>query len=339
MNNCNSTIQKIRQRDHSLDMAKGILIAMLIFHHINDTRRMAGIENELIDYMRSVQMPLIVCYFMPAFFLISGMCSNFNKDFKPFIISQVKGLIIPAVSFILMFHIYQGETLRTLCGTIMRLFVYGKDYWFLIALFEAKVLYYFLRRTIQNDRLLLLVLVSLSLCGAILNDVNKIENFFMHRHMLDLAFFVGVGNIYKQQLQTPKTMWISLLAFTIIVIPLIILQVPIPYVTYTFGTTSFMWPVHLLLSLTGSIVIVALCKRLPTDSLVEYMGRNSLAIFLMQWYTLIMFMECFKNSLNHCPMKESVVLVSVIFISTIAIGLLVAYVTNNTKLGYLMGKF
>ena len=334
-----TAVTNTKERDHSLDMAKGILIAMLIFHHINDTRNMVGIENELMDYMRLIQKPLIVCYFMPAFFLISGICSNFNKDFKPFITNQVKGLLIPAVSFIIIIHAFQGESLRTLGGTIMRLFVYGKDYWFLVALFEAKVLYYFLRRTIHNDRLLLLVLVCLSLGGAILNDVDKFDNFFMHRHMLDLTFFIGIGNIYKQHLQTKRIMWISLSAFTIIVIPLMIFQVPIPYVTYTFGTTSFMWPVHLSLSLTGSIAIVALCKRLPTDSLVEYIGRNSLAIFLMQWYTLIMFMECFKNSLKHCPMTESVVLVSVIFISTIAIGLLVAYVTNNTKLRYLMGKF
>jgi peptidoglycan/LPS O-acetylase OafA/YrhL len=165
------------------------------------------------------------------------------------------------------------------------------------------------------------------------------DNFFMHRHTLDLTIFLGVGNIYRQKLQKKKVMWISLMVFILVLIPFIFLHEPIPYVTYTYGTTSLMWPVHVLLSLTGSVVIVAICKRLPKDSLVEYMGRNSLAIFLMQWYTLILFMECFNYNLNLCTIKESIILVSVIFISTIAIGLLVAYITNNSKLRYIMGKF
>lgn len=328
-----------KQRDYSLDMAKGILIAMLIFHHINDTRRMAGIENDLMEYMRLIQSPLIVCYFMPAFFLISGMCSNFNKSFRPFLFNQIKGLLIPAISFIMLFHIYQGEALRTLCGTLMRLFLYGKDYWFLISLFEAKILYYFLRHGIKNDKKLLLLLLILSFCGALLNDLDKIQNFFMHRHTLDLMLFVGVGNIFRDKIRTSRKGLISLSIFVVICLIFLLLGNKIPYVTYTFGTSSLLWPVHVILSTTGTIIILTLCQNMPKRPLIEYMGRNSLAIFLMQWYTLIMFMECFKDALNHAPMKESIILTSVIFISTIAIGLLVAHLTNTSKLRILMGRF
>ena len=328
-----------KQRDYSIDMAKGILIAMLIFHHINDTGRMAGIENDVIECMRLVQPPLIVCYFMPAFFLISGMCSNFNKDFLPFLVNQIKGLIIPAISFILLFHIYQGEPLRTLCGTVLRLFLYGKDYWFLVALFEAKIIYYFLYHNLNSKKILLIILLFLSACGTLLNDVDKIPNFFMHRHALDLMFFVGIGNVLKEKLYTKSTLCYSLLCYIIICSFFILSGMKFPYVTYTYGTSIILWPIHIAVSITGSIVILSICKRINRNSLLEYMGRNSLAIFLMQWYTLIMFMEAFKDTLNNCTMKESVVLISVIFMSTIAIGMFVAYITNTTRLRILMGKF
>ena len=101
-------------RDSSIDMAKGILIAMLIFHHIVDVCAQLDVSNIVISAMRSIQKQMIVCYFMPAFFMITGICSNFNKPFVPFVKNQIKSLLIPAVSFILLFHIYQGDTIRQL---------------------------------------------------------------------------------------------------------------------------------------------------------------------------------------------------------------------------------
>ena len=328
-----------RKRDRAIDMTKGILIAMLIFHHIVDVSGQSGVSDTVLSFMRSVQMQLIVCYFMPTFFMITGICSNFDKPFLPFLKNQIKSLLIPAVSFILLFHIYQGDSIRHLCGTVMRLFLFGKDFWFLVVLFEAKIVYWFINKHIVDSRYQILVLILCSLFGVILNDLDLTQNYFMHRHTLDLLLYLGMGHLLKSYYKSSKiTCWcLGIYLFTLTIY--MFFNIKIPYVTYTFGTSLPHWLSHVLLSVSGSILVLNLCRCINVDSLIEYMGKKSLAIFLMQWYTLFMFIDMASKDLQNGTMIENIVVICSIFISTISIGLIVGYVCDHTKLRYLMGKF
>lgn len=329
----------LKSRDRSIDMAKGILIAMLIFHHIVDVCGQSDVSNVVISAMRSIQKQMIVCYFMPAFFMITGICSNFNKPFVPFVKNQIKSLLIPAVSFILLFHIYQGDTIRQLGGTIMRLFLSGKDYWFLIALFEAKLLYWFLYKYVNNSKGIIVILLALSFTGSLLNTFDISQNFFMHRHVFDLTLYLGVGHLAKSYYKKQKVSVSCLIVFVAILSVYTIADIKIPYVTYNFATPAPHWVSHVLLSISGSYLVLWLSRSIKVDALIEYMGKNSLAIFLMQWYTLFMFIEMAAQTLACCSIRESVAVIVSIFIGTIAIGLLVAYLGEHTKFKYLMGKF
>lgn len=329
----------LKSRDRSIDMAKGILIAMLIFHHIVDVCGQSDVSNIVISAMRSIQKQMIVCYFMPAFFMITGICSNFNKPFVPFVKNQIKSLLIPAVSFILLFHIYQGDTIRQLGGTIMRLFLFGKDYWFLIALFEAKLLYWFLNKYVNNSKGIIVILLALSFTGSLLNTFDISQNFFMHRHVFDLTLYLGVGHLAKSYYKKQKISVSCLIVFVAVLSVYTIADIKIPYVTYNFATPAPHWVSHVLLSISGSYLVLWLSRSIKVDALIEYMGKNSLAIFLMQWYTLFMFIEMAAQTLACCSIRESVAVIVSIFIGTIAIGLLVAYLGEHTKFKYLMGKF
>ena len=329
----------LKRRDRSIDMAKGILIAMLIFHHIVDVCRQSEVSNPVISAMHTVQMQLIVCYFMPAFFMITGICSNFDKPFVPFLKNQVKGLLIPAVSFILLFHVYQGDTVRQLGGTVMRLFLFGKDYWFLTALFEAKVIYWVLNKYVGSWKGILPILLVMSLVGAVLNTLDVGQNYLMHRHVLDLTLYLGVGHLAKAVYKARKVTFCSLVLFVAVLAIYTIGDMKIPYVTYTFATPASHWASHVVLSVSGSVLILWLARNVRVDALVEYMGKNTLAIFLMQWQTLFMFIGMAAPTLMDCSLKESVAIVISIFVGTIAIGLVVAYLCEHTKMKYLMGKF
>lgn len=326
-------------RDSSIDMAKGILIAMLIFHHIVDVCAQLDVSNIVISAMRSIQKQMIVCYFMPAFFMITGICSNFNKPFFPFVKNQVKSLLIPAVSFILLFHIYQGDTIRQLGGTIMRLFIFGKDYWFLIALFEAKLLYWILNKYVNNSKEIIVILLALSFIGSLLNTFDVSQNFFMHRHVFDLTLYLGVGNMAKSCYRKQKVSVSCLIVFVSVLSIYTIVGIKIPYVTYTFATPVPHWVSHVLLSISGSYLVLWLSRSIKVDALIEYMGKNSLVIFLIQWYTLFMFLEAFETILSENKVATSISCILAIFISTISIGLFVAYIINNTKMRFLIGKF
>lgn len=329
----------LKRRDQSIDMAKGVLIAMLIFHHIVDVCGQSDVSNIVISCMKSIQKQIIVCYFMPAFFMITGICSNFDKSFMPFLKNQVKSLLIPSISFILLFHIYQGETLRQLCGTVIRLFLHGKDYWFLIALFEAKLIYWFFNKYIKDWKGILFLLLALSFCGTLLNTLDMFPNFFMHRHVFDLMLYLGVGHLAKAYYKNKKISICCLFLYMVIIASYTITEVKIPYVTYTFATPLSHWMTHVVLSVSGSILVLWLSRSIKVDALIEYMGKNSLAIFLMQWYTLFMFIGMASPALQSCTLYESVAVIASIFVSTIAIGLLVAYICEHSIFKYLMGKF
>mgnify|MGYP004467324217 CR=1 FL=1 len=338
-----SNNQTLKDRDSSLDMAKGILIAMLIFHHIVDVGiRLNNINNNVLSIMEMIQSPLIVCYFMPSFFIITGMCSTFKKQFIPFFIRQIKTLLLPAIVFVFLFHLYQGDSLKTLLGDVKRLFWLGSDYWFITALFEAKIFYYFLRKYLTSNKVLFLILLCLSSFGALLNDLFNVKcpnDFFMIRHTLDLMVFIGVGNLFKDYFNNRNVIIVTTSLFVLLVSLYIITGEHLPYVTYTFATSLISWPIHIVLSISGTVAIITVCRYISNNHLIEYIGKNSLSIYLMQWYTLIMFIDAFENILSENDIVISIACISSIFISTISIGLFVAYITNNTKLRILMGKF
>lgn len=188
-------------RDRSLDMAKGLLIAMLVFHHIVDVGyRMNRIDNEVLRFMFNIQKPLITCYFMPAFFIISGMVSNFKRPFRPFIYNQFKTLLIPAISFTVIFHPFFWEGYSSIHYDLLELFEKGGMFWFLIALFFAKCIFYIMRKLFSKDYLLIITLLILSIIGTIINQYDMFPNYLMNRHVLDLTLFLGLGHIFKEKI-------------------------------------------------------------------------------------------------------------------------------------------
>ena len=70
-----------KKRIPYFDVAKGVLICLVIISHIYlETLTVAKIPNSTFAWMRSWQW-IHVSFFMPAFFIITGLCSNFEKEF------------------------------------------------------------------------------------------------------------------------------------------------------------------------------------------------------------------------------------------------------------------
>ena len=93
-----------------IDVAKGILILLVVYDHLPDVYMyLLNLSNSHIEYLNDTQW-IFKLFFMPAFFCITGMCSNFNKNFKPFLISNLKTLIVPNVllGIIVGLHLNMG---------------------------------------------------------------------------------------------------------------------------------------------------------------------------------------------------------------------------------------
>ena len=134
--------KNIKCRNVALDATKGLLIVLLILHHIVDVGvRICDIHNPVLDAMRMLQRPIAVCYFMQAFFLISGLCSSFTGKFIDFFARQFKTLLLPAIFFDVCYAIYFGGV-SNLPRCLVNWLTRGGSFWFVVSLFTAKVLFF-----------------------------------------------------------------------------------------------------------------------------------------------------------------------------------------------------
>lgn len=86
----------MKDRIHYIDLAKGILIILVVYGHIGWViGHVQGFQNALMEdtYLISAYWG---AFYMGAFFVITGYCSNFNISIKDFLVKNLKGLILPA---------------------------------------------------------------------------------------------------------------------------------------------------------------------------------------------------------------------------------------------------
>ena len=109
---------------------------------------------------------VVYSFHMPLFFALSGYTFNTKKDFKTFIISKIKGFLVPYVflCFILLFFhdivfgTFNGVTVHDIWVHIIGIFVgfrktkYYFSMWFIPVLFMAEIALYFIIRLIEKSK-------------------------------------------------------------------------------------------------------------------------------------------------------------------------------------------
>ena len=131
-----------QERIHWLDIAKGLLIILVVFGHIFQS---------LPQYTTACDF--IYSFHMPAFFIISGLTLNTTTSFKTFFCKKIKHLMVPYLFFCL--YIIGLSIVKTLVGfyptfppmfTLDTLLITPSSYfsilWFLPCLFMAEVIFY-----------------------------------------------------------------------------------------------------------------------------------------------------------------------------------------------------
>ena len=330
-----SSVVSIKKRDPSIDILKGILIIFLVIHHSSDLGNVLGIDSVALRFVAIIQRPLALCYFMQAFFLITGFCSNFEKPAKDFIINQIKLLLVPSVVFTLLFGMTSLDGLKNSALQVLR----GGAFWFLTAMLWGKIIYYVMHKKIQNKNLLLGILVLFSFGGTLLNDIDLFKNYYWHRQILDLTLFIAIGNIFKKQLVNKKLGWICLgLYATVCMVCFAIYGVKIPYVTAGFGTSAGVWLFHVILAVCGSVAVLNLCKLIKSSKILEYAGKQSLIIYVFHIHFLRIMFNGFSLLLNNAGGVGSFAYTAIIVSSTVLNCLFIAYVIENTKLKILFGR-
>ena len=243
-----------KKRIPYFDVAKGMLICLVIISHIYlETLTVAKIPNSTFAWMRSWQW-IHVSFFMPAFFIITGLCSNFEKEFKPFFISNVRTILIPAIVFDLLFFtipcLFMGQDpwIIVMTGFVKRALAFGGVFWFLPCLFLSKLIFWTFHKYTPNF-ILWSILIALVILGFVLHHFSLFPQKWWYVHQVfDLTIFLGVGQFLKTNSSDLKVYYrYGTALFLIFIVFFLITKLPTPTILYTYKIQEW-WqlPVHFI---------------------------------------------------------------------------------------------
>ncbi len=317
-----------------IDIAKGILISFLVIQHLVWVSQII-VEgpNDFINTLHDLEMPLFMGYFMQAFFVISGFCSNFSSPWRVFLWKQVKMLLIPNLVITLLVNLYHG----TFSESFYHITMLGGWLWFLTALFIGKIVYYFVRRWIGNEYIIFALFLVTSFVGVCMNDVDPFYNYWWHRHVLTLLLFLALGNWLRRHIHDTR-IWMFGVAYVVGIAACHFLHIDVPYITASFLVTKYTWVLHLLIAGGGSVAFLKLCSYLRDSPVFEYIGQNSLVIYMLHLDILYPLIENFQDVYNKNTTEGSVIVTFAILTTTIVLCLLLGKVIGRRYLRFMIGR-
>ncbi|NPD81353.1 acyltransferase family protein [Prevotella sp. PINT] len=263
-------------RLHYLDVAKGILMTCLLFHHCANIMGEVKIQAELIEHVSAWNIIFLV-FFMQAFFTITGYCTNFDKEFKTYFITNIKTLVVPAIFFTFIQKAIGGFEDFYGLQTIFKYIFDNISVWFLWALFYSKIIYWYVRKMPYKG----LIMLSLLCIGGLMkihigSTPCFIENTFL------CAFFLWIGEKLKQ-VPTVKCYTIVSLIFFITLSVLLTMDMNMPIVTAGISIETHLdILLYVWLSTTGTMAILLVSKFINKNDFLELIGRHTLVIYGFQ---------------------------------------------------------
>ena len=284
----------VKERIHWIDIAKGILIILVVYGHLDFfSDYFAG--TSAYNWKGTTNF-MFLPWYMPAFFIITGLCSNFEVPIFCFVKNNFKSLIIPSfligsfLVFWLDLFLREGISIRNFFAIDYReaILVGGGGAWFLSALFLSKVIYRLLRIKIHLWIMLVICCLLLMQIGISLIN-NKIgDNLWCYQHAFIALPFIAIGCFLRT-----KAKWME--HYLVLVIGGAILLYcyffPYPYFNASpIVNITNSW-LMLILSVGGSFLIFFISKKINNNRFLEYIGRHTLVIYLIHRPIMVFFVK------------------------------------------------
>ena len=265
----------MKEKINYIDYSKGIAIFFVIFGHV---------------YCGNNIITTWICSFhVPLFFIISGFLLklNKNKDIKSVILKKFKSLMVPYILFsiinILGYYLINGLPyigLRENIFNTITLFGVGA-LWFLPALFISETLFLFEKNNISKNKYKALFYITIVFIIAIFIFVSKGNynsvigklTIVLVRSMVAL-FFINIGYYLYKVINKINFKIYQILILAAISIILSTLN---GYVDL-WGVQFNNLPLYVFNSIIGSLLIIAITKKINHSKVLKFLGQNTLII-------------------------------------------------------------
>ena len=285
----------MNKRINWIDVAKGILIILVVFGHSDITKISAALINS---------------FHMSGFFFLSGMTFSYKSDFFVFLKKKFFSLLIPYAAFatlLLGFQfaksiVFGGASFNLLSGIISFFVpisgrttttVYGL--WFLPCLFLTELIlyvYFIIRKKYKVLSVIFLVLIfTTSISVYLTTNIASILS------ILPISlFFCSLGYIFKKYDFISKTKkFLSLFLALILFVIFVFINIYISKNSFDLSSMNLgFWPLYILSGIAGTIFICTLAMFIDNSKFLQMMGKNSLYFYGLH-YLIIGIVERFIN--------------------------------------------
>lgn len=301
-------LTKVRQRDKTLDIAKGICIILMVIGH-------SGCPTYLYDFF--------YMFHMPCFFFISGwlLSDKYLSDLKRGLYQKAKGSYYPFVKWTLIFlffhnvfasmHIYENSySWQTFMERIVRAFTMtGSEsllggFWFLISLFWASIIsllfFYILSKNgvlTENNisgggKILILIIAMLWHYIPI-----TLPQIFGEQTVLATVFYMSGYLCRKKNMHFDHPLMIGLLLLIVPVIAAFFIKLDMQLVQGWFVL------VYYVIAMSGTISIMLLSRELSRHriaSIFTYIGDKTLYVLVFH-FLAFKLVSCIHIHFNSLP--------------------------------------
>lgn len=328
-----------------IDRVKGIAMLLVILFHVARFLDLyyPDYHNTFINHLRSFDV-VYNQFFLAVFFIVSGYFFRI-KRISTFFISNIRTLLLPIFFITLILNISYGipklrfdDAFNFLVNSITTpsrwLHFFGN--WFLGAIFWARLLVYPIYKYIKTDWKQWLVLFFLSFLGFIA-DLDVL-NYMWIRQGLVFALYLKFG----QWLSTIEKIspWFYFI-YPISLVVVILLGVSVTPIGWTIDVSWWYYPIYLLLSLSGSILVISLCKKCCNKffGIIDYIGRNSLVFYIINGAITKNAMKLvFKYIPNENELLMAISFVLAIVICNVVVGCIMSYIINTKYFRFIIGR-
>jgi len=326
-----------------IDIARGLLIIMVVCGHFELMCRLCfGISDPVVTFFDRCQNIWIV-FLMPAFFYITGFCTNFNKSFRSFVQSGIKTILLPAyilqVIFQLSDYVFKDASLIWILKTLIKnTILHCTGEWFIPSLFLARILLWFITKS-DFKALKYIYVFCLFAVGLILyNGDFHIPNVWYFKHSFMVTPFVLFGYEMKGVSLDKRIESISIITYIIIISLLLILNFHIPRITSRVILPYDECVLFLILSVLGIIAIICVSKSIKNHKSLEWIGKNTLVIYLLHFQFYQIYIRIVNSFFNLSIIGTIGIIFSVVIITFIS-SCFVAWLLNTKYLRFILGKY
>ena len=296
---CRGEVLMSKERQHWLDVVKGIAILFVVMGHVGSTY-----GGELASRSFNVFHDFIYSFHMPLFMFISGylFVSSLEKDYRTTSLSKLLAYGIPYIVFSVIYW-----AMKTVGGAFVNNAVSFKDL-FLIPVFPLSFMWYLYALLIMAELSLLIgrrdkraVLVVALIC-RIVWEAATMQKGFTDSWVNDLILtdfiknyiWFALGLVYGEKLAAWMRGINSHIKLCVSILGVVLL-----IVIAATGLSKVAF-IRILWGLIGIAAIVCIGQLIDRNKCIEYLGRNTMQIYLIHG-TVISLLKIISTKL-HVPM-------------------------------------